>query len=421
MSSITKQKNNPHGWQRVMLGDISHLRKGLTYKSSHYSNEQDGMIFLTLKSIQRGGGFNTEGVKYYAGDFDKNAVVKEGDLVIANTDITRDAEVVGAPMLLPKLAKEPALISMDLSVLDIEKDKADNHYLYYLLQTPAARNFMRDHSSGSTVLHLKTKDVPNFSIAIPPLPEQKKIAEILAAVDEEIQKTEEIIIATEKLKRGLMKQLFTCGIGHGKLKNTELGEVPAEWRVVRLEEVAKVERGKFSHRPRNAPEFYGGDIPFIQTGEVVSSNGRIKKYTQSLNERGLAVSRLFPKGTIVLTIAANIGDTGILEFDSAFPDSLVGITVGSEMDNVFLEYYLRTRKGYLNSIATQSAQKNINLQKLNPMLVIKPPPSEQRKIAEILCSVDEKISNNQQLKAKLALLKKGLMQDMLSGRKRVKI
>jgi type I restriction enzyme S subunit len=88
------------------------------------------------------------------------------------------------------------------------------------------------------------------------------------------------------------------------------------------------------------------------------------------------------------------------------------------MDNIFLEYFLRTRKVYLNSIATQSAQKNINLQKLEPMIVVKPGLKEQRQIADILTSVDEKISVNKKLKAGLTLLKKGLMQDLLSGKKR---
>jgi type I restriction enzyme S subunit len=215
-----------------------------------------------------------------------------------------------------------------------------------------------------------------------------------------------------------MQRLFTHGIGHSRLQKTEIGEIPTGWKVEALGRVAMVERGKFSNRPRNDPKFYGGDIPFIQTGDVVRSGGRIKNYSQTLNEDGLAISRKFPKGTIVLTIAANIGDTGILEFDSCFPDSLVGITVNDEMDNIFLEYFLRTRKVYLNSIATQSAQKNINLQKLEPMIVVKPGLKEQRQIADILTSVDEKISVNKKLKAGLTLLKKGLMQDLLSGKKR---
>jgi len=213
-----------------------------------------------------------------------------------------------------------------------------------------------------------------------------------------------------------MQRLLTKGIGHKKFKKTKLGEIPEEWGVVKLEEIADVERGKFGHRPRNAPQFYNGQYPFIQTGNVVNSNGRIKEYHQTLNEDGLKISRLFKKGTIVITIAANIGDTGILEFDSCFPDSLVGITVKKDYDSKFLEYFLRTKKEYLNSIATQSAQKNINLEKLRPLLVVNPEIKEQKQIADILSEVDSKIEINKLIKDKLTQLKKGLMQDLLSGR-----
>jgi type I restriction enzyme, S subunit len=273
-------------------------------------------------------------------------------------------------------------------------------------------------AKGSTMKAVNNSDVKNIPILVPPEKEQRKIADILEAVDESIRNAESHIRSTQSLMNGLMRDLFVRGIGHAKYKKTELGELPVGWTIERLDTVARVERGKFSHRPRNAPEFYGGEIPFIQTGDVVSSGGRISLYSQTLNEKGLAVSRMFPKGTIVMTIAANIGDTGILEFDSAFPDSLVGITVGDETNNLFLEYYLRTRKDYLNSIATQSAQKNINLQKLNPMLVVKPPLPEQQEIATILFSIDQKISVDKKIREQLVLLKNGLMNDLLSGKKR---
>ena len=92
-----------------------------------------------------------------------------------------------------------------------------------------------------------------------------------------------------------------------------------------LSDVAVLERGKFSARPRNDPKFFGGGIPFIQTGDVTNSNGRIMSYTQTLNDEGLRVSKQFPRETLFFTIAANIGDVGIASFDTACPDSLVAI------------------------------------------------------------------------------------------------
>ncbi len=94
-----------------------------------------------------------------------------------------------------------------------------------------------------------------------------------------------------------------------------------EWNVYKLLEIASVERGKFTARPRNSPKYYGGSIPFVQTGDIKNSGGKISSYSQTLNEQGLEVSRLFSKGSILLTIAANIGDVAITEIDVACPDS----------------------------------------------------------------------------------------------------
>jgi len=166
-------------------------------------------------------------------------------------------------------------------------------------------------------------------------------------------------------------------------------QLPPHWKVLPLGEVGRIERGKFTHRPRNDPEFYGGNIPFIQTGDVANSDGYIRTYSQTLNEKGLSVSRIFAKGTIVITIAANIGHTGILEFDSAFPDSLIGITPFENIDKDYLNYYLRTQQAELDRQAPRGTQKNINIQFLHPWAVVVPPLPEQFAIAHTLRTIQK--------------------------------
>ena len=112
--------------------------------------------------------------------------------------------------------------------------------------------------------------------------------------------------------------------------------IPAGWKIAPLEELADVDRGRFSARPRNDPQYYDGHIPFVQTGDVSGSGRYLRQFSQTLNERGLAVSRLFPAGTILITIAANIGDTAITPFDVAFPDSVVGVQAFDSTDNEWL-------------------------------------------------------------------------------------
>lgn len=202
-------------------------------------------------------------------------------------------------------------------------------------------------------------------------------------------------------------------------KLTEVGVIPEDWDVHPLGKIAQVERGKFTARPRNDPRFYGGDIPFIQTGDVTNADGHISTYSQTLNSEGLKVSKLFPRGTLFFTIAANIGDVGFALFDAACPDSLVAIKPSTNTDKRWLAYELARRKASFESIATHNAQLNINLEKLRPYLLPHPPLTEQTAIAEALSDADAYIESLQKLIAKKRDLKQAAMQQLLTGKKRL--
>lgn len=194
-----------------------------------------------------------------------------------------------------------------------------------------------------------------------------------------------------------------------------------DWTAVTLESLAEVERGKFSVRPRNDPRYFGGEMPFIQTGDVTGSDVYLKGYTQTLNDDGIRVSKVFPADTILITIAANIGDTTITQYPVACPDSVVAIQPKQDKVNtIFLKNVIDLQKDNLDSQATQNAQKNINLQVLKPLKLIVPLKEEQTQIASFLSAVDEKIS---QLTQKLELLsqyKQGMMQKLFSQQVRFK-
>lgn len=158
-----------------------------------------------------------------------------------------------------------------------------------------------------------------------------------------------------------------------------------KFEVLKLSDVADMKRGRFGHRPRNDPRFYGGAYPFIQTGDIVraSLDGGQIQFTQTLNELGLQTSRLFEEKVLVITIAANIGDTAILDFPACFPDSLIGIQPKDSqyLDIDYLNVYFKFLKSYLNDLAPQAAQKNINYQQLAPTPIVIPPFSIQKEIA----------------------------------------
>lgn len=161
-------------------------------------------------------------------------------------------------------------------------------------------------------------------------------------------------------------------------------ELPNGWEWCRLPDLGELARGKSKHRPRNDPKLYeGGSIPLVQTGDVARANGTIQTYTAKYNEFGLAQSQLWPKGTLCITIAANIADTATLGFDACFPDSVVGYTpYEKEIPTVYFDYFIKTAKENLERFAPSTAQKNINLEILSNVLVPCPPKLQFSRIVE---------------------------------------
>lgn len=200
-------------------------------------------------------------------------------------------------------------------------------------------------------------------------------------------------------------------------KKTDIGAIPFDWQVKELHEICNISRGRFSPRPRNNPIYYGGAIPFVQTGDVTKCNGLITKYTQTLNELGLNVSILFKKGTILMTIAANIGYTGILQLDMACPDSLVAINGISGVSNEFLNFWFIYRRLKIEDLSTSGAQKNLNIELLSPFQVPVPKIEEQCAIVTALSDTDALISSLDKLIAKKRKIKKGAMQEIFKPKK----
>ncbi|MGL4481950.1 MAG: restriction endonuclease subunit S, partial [Lactococcus garvieae] len=170
-----------------------------------------------------------------------------------------------------------------------------------------------------------------------------------------------------------------------------LPSIPDSWTWATITQLGELNRGKSKHRPRNDPSLYGGDYPFVQTGDVRAADGLLTTYKQTYSEKGLAQSRLWPKGTLCITIAANIAETAILGVDACFPDSVVGFIPQNEKVAVeYIEFFFRTAREDLDRYAPATAQKNINLAILETVSVPLMSIEEQR---ELVLQVTEKLAS----------------------------
>lgn len=202
-----------------------------------------------------------------------------------------------------------------------------------------------------------------------------------------------------------------------------LSEIPTHWRVRQIKRVCNLVRGQFTHRPRTDPALYDGEYPFVQTGDITSARKYIRTYSQTLNELGLSVSKMFPRGTLVMSIAANIGDVAILDFDACFPDSMIGMIPNHEADIDYLFYLMRAMKGIMLRSAVLSTQLNTNYVRIGTNFAPVPPKKEQKSIAEFLETKEHELLAtrkviDQQVDT-LVAYRKSLIHECVTGQRRV--
>src|SRR5258706_935624 len=279
-------------------------------------------------------------------------------------------------------------------------------FLYYVMYTAAHIGAFEAEGNRSTIVHLTAEKLKTHRFTYPPLAEQLAIVAFLdretARLDALVAAKERLIALLQEKRAALISHAVTRGLNPDvAIKDsgvTWLGQIPAHWEVKRLKHIATILRGKFSHRPRNDPRMNDGMFPFIQTGDISSVGKYLTNYTQTLNEDGFAVSKEFPAGTLVMSIAANIGDVAILSFQACFPDSIVGFVPASQVDVDFLYYNLTGMKDELMSAAVLNTQLNLNVDRIGSLLTTCPPVNEQSTIAAFL---DRKTSKLDALESKV--------------------
>ena len=408
----------PESWTWLRLGDFCSIYNGNSInaeeKAKKYSRKCEGYSFIATKDV----------------GFDHSIAYDNGVYIPANLE-----EFKIAPAGSVLLCMEGGSAGRKIGIL--EQDVCFGNklccltpfvifykYLYYFLQSPAFFSSFTALMTG-IIGGVGAAKIKSIAVPIPPLAEQErivaKIEELLPLIEEYGEAEQKLstlnVNFPEMLRKSILQQAVQGKltardpsdepasellkriqaekaklIAEGKIKKekplppiTEDDcpfEIPDEWEWVRLTDVGEVSRGRSKHRPRNDAILYrNGKYPLVQTGDVARSGGLITSCSSFYNDVGLTQSRMWPEGTLCLTIAANIADVGILNFDACFPDSVVGFNAFSPItSNKYFLYMLMAYKAILDSLATRSAQKNINLDTIASLAYPLPPLAEQQRI-----------------------------------------
>ena len=283
--------------------------------------------------------------------------------------IVKDGSGVGRVNVYP--AKTSLLGTMQYI---LPKQGVSLGYIAYVLKGLNLAKF----ASGAAIPHIYFRDYGESFIPVPPIKEQEEICSLLDKLSLVIEKKKEQVKQLDNLAQSIFYDMF------GDPVENDMG-----WEVKTLNSVGTVARGVSKHRPRNAPELLGDYMPFIQTGDIANSGMYITACQSGYSELGVEQSKIWHKGTLCITIAANIGKCAIMTFDACFPDSVVGFIADSSITLVeYVFYYFRCIQQALEDNAMGVAQKNINLGILNVMNIPVPPLSLQQSFAQKVGAIE---------------------------------
>jgi type I restriction enzyme S subunit len=381
------------GWQTRRLGDVAEVIAGQSPEGSFYNSSGDGLPFYQGKK-EFGERFIGPPTTWTS---QITKIALKGDVLMS----------VRAPVGPVNFATEKSCIGRGLAAIR-GGGSLDRNFLFYFL---LSKQDEISGTEGAVFASINKAEIQKINIPLPPLPEQQRLVRIL---DEAF---EGIAIATANAEKNLhnARALFESYL---EAVFRQWGE---GWAQKTLKQISTTfGRGKSKHRPRNEKKLYGGKYPFIQTGDIRNADHFITEYSQTYSEAGLAQSKLWPKGTICITIAANIAETGILGFDACFPDSVIGVIANpKEADVGFVEYLLQSFKVRIQAKGKGSAQANINMGTFENERFPFPSTTEQKQIVTKLDSLHAETQRLETIyRRKLAALdelKKSLLHQAFTG------
>lgn len=416
----------PSDWKLLDCGNIISFVGGNAFKSK--DSTTNGVRWLKIANV------GVEKAKWseesflpenYISEFEKY-LLSSGDIVMA---LTRP--IIGNRLKICKLRESdvPALLNQRVSKLEVINLKIHLDYYFHFMQTPYFVYSMNVEMAGTDPPNISIKSLNRIKVPVPPLPEQKKIAKILSTVDEHIDEVDKMIEDLKELKKGLMQKLLTEGIGHTEFKDSPVGRIPVEWEVEKLynciDEVLDY-RGR-TPKKLNMSWCEGG-IPALSANNVKMGKVDFELPTyygsEALYKKWMTGTKL-KKGDVLMTMEAPLGNVAQVPDDGKYilSQRVIAFKTKKVILDDFLRYILMSDwfQKMLELNSTGTTAKGINQKNLSKLVIAYPTVEEQLIIVNVLKSVDIQITQYENSLSEYKELKKGLMQQLLTGKTRVKV
>ena len=410
----------PNGWERTNLVELIDIKHGFAFKSEFF-RDYGNHILLTPGSFYESGGFRDQGVKtkYYAGVIPDAYLLSKEDLLVAMTE--QGAGLLGSTLFVPE--SNLFLHNQRLGKIVIKyREKICKDFIFLTFNSPPIRKQISEQSTGTKVKHTSPDKLKSVVCLLPPLPEQKKIATILSTWDKSISTTERLIDNSKQQKKALMQQLLT---GKKRLLDDSGKPFEGEWEWCTLDKVSDVKGGKRLPKGNSLTDIPNSH-PYIRVADMFMGGVDVKNILYVPEEIVPSIKNYtISKDDLFITVAGTLGIVGEI------PPLLDGANLTENADKLtniscnkkFLLYVLKSPiiQRYVDAESTQNAQPKLALARIRSFKVPLPKPIEQKKIASILSNADKETKLLEQQLADLKQEKKALMQQLLTGSRRVKL
>jgi len=393
----------PKDWRAAKLTDAADYINGYAFSPEDWKTE--GLPIIRIQNLNDlAAHFN-----YFDGKIDGKYLVRNGDLLFAWS------ASIGCYLW----NRGDAWLNQHIFKV-APKQGIDRQYLYYTLFMAIEQLKKRVH--GSTMKHFKRGELTRALIPLPlEKEEQRAIVGVLGVVDSAVELADTVIAKTERLKKGLMQQLLTRGIGHTEYKDTAIGKTPKTWQIARLEDVSEDFIGGGTPSTSN-PEYWNGDIAWMTSAHI---NGRLITTGQKyITKKGVenSATHIVPKNNLLVATRVGIGKAAVNKIDIAISQDLTGVVINKEKAlPEFLYWVLINGGNRLKSLAQGSTIKGILREELGKWHIPVPSVNEQKRIDEILSAADKKLELERNEKTRLERVKRGLMDLLLTGKVRVRM
>jgi len=407
----------PEDWQLSKIGNYTtKVEYGI---SKAMNSEGFGVPILRMNNLNGEGFIDYSDLKYV--DIPEDLISKfslEKNDILFNR--VNSVKLVGKTSIVKRVIKDMVFASYLIRVKVNVKKLLPDYLNYYLNSHLGVKEINRNLRRASSQANINAKELRLMRIIVPSIEEQYSITSIFSNLDKIIKKTGILINNLQILKKGLMQRLFTEGIGHTEFKETKVGKIPKSWNVLQLKKIGRIFTGKTPST--NVDDYWRDDIPFITPADITNKH-YIRKTERFVSFLGGNQSKIIPEnGICTVCIGSTIGKVALAVKDSISNQQINSLICDEINDPHYICYAISNRSRYLKTYAGVAAVPIVK-KSLFELFRIPVPPTieEQKSISNILLSIDNNIEIEEKYQNRLKTIKKGLMQDLLTGKKRLSI